>query len=347
MNFQYFRMAGATDVDDSAFQARVLAAPQADAVRADFLAYNERTADARALLDHILQEDPNNVLAHETMGFLEFREGHHDAARNWYAQAVKLDSQSYLAHYYFAAISMNGEMDATEDAQVESSLRASIKLNPGFAPSYDRLAVFLAMRHRNLDEARLMALSAVQLEPGNLDYRMNTANVLLQMDRGKDAVVVIRNAMHLAKSPQETAMAENFLQHAEEYAQAQEQNRLYSEQAKAGTAVEATSHVAEADVAKSAVPEEPLPSGPHHFVVGVLKNVRCNTAAMDLNVVSGGKTLGLHANNYFKVQYSALNVTLKGNLNPCTDLEGRPAKVEYTDPASKGAAAAVVAIEIH
>jgi hypothetical protein len=242
---------------------------------------------------------------------------------------------------------MNGEMDATEDAQVESSLRASIKLNPGFAPSYDRLAVFLAMRHRNLDEARLMALSAVQLEPGNLDYRMNTANVLLQMDRGKDAVVVIRNAMHLAKSPQETAMAENFLQHAEEYAQAQEQNRLYSEQAKAGTAVEATSHVAEADVAKSAVPEEPLPSGPHHFVVGVLKNVRCNTAAMDLNVVSGGKTLGLHANNYFKVQYSALNVTLKGNLNPCTDLEGRPAKVEYTDPASKGAAAAVVAIEIH
>jgi tetratricopeptide (TPR) repeat protein len=344
--FQYLKIPGATDVDDAAFQVRAVTAPQADAVRADFLAYNERTADARALLDHILQEDPNNVLAHETMGFLEFREGHHDAARNWYAQAVKLDSQSYLAHYYFAAISMNGEMDATEDAQVESSLRASIKLNPNFAPSYDRLAVLLAMRHRNLDEARLMALSAVQLEPGNLDYRMNTANVLLQMDRGKDAVTVIRNAMHLAKSPQETAMAENFLQHAEEYAKAQEQNRLYSEQVKAATAVEATSHVAEAEVAKSAVPEEPLPSGPHRFVVGVLKNVRCNAAAMDLNVLSGGKTLGLHANNYFKVQYSALNVTLKGNLNPCTDLEGRSAKVEYVDPASKGAAA-VVAIEIH
>jgi hypothetical protein len=49
---------------------------------------------------------------------------------------------------------------------------------------------------------------------------------------------------------------------------------------------------------------------------------------MDLNLVSGGNTLGLHARSYFKVEYSALNLTLKGKLNPCADLEGRPAKVE-------------------
>lgn len=93
-SFQYFKMPGATDVDDSAFQVLALTNPQADAVRADFLAYDERTADSRALLDHILQEDPNNVSAHETMGFLEFRERHLNEARTWYAQAMKLDSQS-------------------------------------------------------------------------------------------------------------------------------------------------------------------------------------------------------------------------------------------------------------
>ena len=53
-----------------------------------------------------LQEDPQNVSAHETMGFLEFRAGHLEEARKWYEQAVKLDSQSYIAHYYYAAISM-------------------------------------------------------------------------------------------------------------------------------------------------------------------------------------------------------------------------------------------------
>src|SRR5208282_3917334 len=104
--------------------------PEANAVRADFLAYNQRTKDARALLETVLRDDPNNVLAHETMGYLEFREGNLEPARKWYDQAVKLDSQSYLAHYYFAAIAMNNTVDAAEESQVESSLRASIKLNP-------------------------------------------------------------------------------------------------------------------------------------------------------------------------------------------------------------------------
>ena len=102
----YFKMPTAIDVDDSAFKVQTVTEAQADAVRADFLAYNDRGADARRLLDRVLQEDPKNVSAHETMGFLEFRAGHLDEARKWYEQAVKLDSQSYIAHYYFAAISM-------------------------------------------------------------------------------------------------------------------------------------------------------------------------------------------------------------------------------------------------
>jgi Tfp pilus assembly protein PilF len=346
-SFQYLRIPGATDVDESTFQSRLLSISQADAVRADFLAYNDRTADARALLTQVLQDDPNNVLAHETMGFLEFREQHIDDARNWYAQAVKLDSQSYLAHYYFAAISMNS-MNTTEQSQVESSLRASIKLNPNFAPSYDRLGAFLAMRRSNLDEARMMELNAVQLDPGNLNYRMNSANILLQMGRGKDAVTVIRNAMHLASSPQDTAMAENFLTHAQEYEQAQEQGRSFSQPVNSeATVTESSSHASETDPSTgSSASEEPPPSGPHHFLTGVLRNVHCSTPAMDLNLISGGKTLGLHAKNYFKVEYSVLDATLKGDLHPCADLEGRSAKVEYVESPDKNAAF-LLAVEIH
>ncbi len=346
--FHYLKVAAATDVDESAFQAQALPALQADAMRADFLAYNERAADAQALLDRILQEDPNNVSAHETMGYLAFHQGHMDEARNRYAQAVKLDSQSFLAHYYFAAISMNGTVAPGDEAQVENSLRASIKLNPSFGPSYNALATFLGMRHRNLDEARMMGLNAVQLEPTNLSYRMNVANVLLLMERGKDAEAVIRNAMHLAKTPEETAMAENFLQHTEEYAQAQETSRRFNEELKAGMAqATASGNVPESEGASaSPPPEEPVPNGPYHFMVGVLKDVHCNVPAMDLNLVSGGKTLGLHTGNYFKLSFSVLNVTLKGDLNPCVDLEGKPAKVEYVELASKHSAV-VVAIELH
>lgn len=352
-SFQYLKMASVPDVDAAAFHAEALTPVQADAVRADFLAYNDRSADARAILDRTLKEDPTNVLAHETMGFLEFRQGHIDEARNWYAQAVTLDSKSYLAHYYFAAMSMNVPMDAARAVKVESSLRTAIKLNPNFAPSYDRLGTFLATRNGNLDEARLMALSAVQLEPGNLSYRMDTASVLLEMERGKDAVTVIRNAMHLASTPQESAMAENFLMHAEEYAQAQEKRFHFSDQMKAAASrAEGTSKPGEAAAASNpaaegpASEEEVVPKGPHHFVTGLVKNVHCNSPAIDLDVVVAGKTMEVRSGNYFKIDYSSLGVTLKGNLNPCSDLEGRPAKVEYVHSVGKGPGA-VVAIEIH
>ncbi|MFZ1157529.1 MAG: tetratricopeptide repeat protein, partial [Candidatus Sulfotelmatobacter sp.] len=324
--FHYMKMAATTEVDQSAFQAQALTNLQADAVRADFLAYNERTADARALLDHILQEDPKNVSAHETMGYLAYRQGHLEEARNWYAQAVKLDSQNFLAQYYFAAISMNGTVAPADETQVENSLRASIKLNPSFGPSYNELAVFLGMRHRNLDEARMMGLNAVQLEPTNVSYRLNVANILLMMERGKDAEDVIRYALHFAKTPQETATAETFLQHTEEYAEAQETRRRFNEELKAGqistAQVTAAGGVPEAEGGSASPPaEEPVPKGPYRFMVGVLKDVRCNAPAMDLNLLSNGKTLGLHTGNYFKLSFSVLNVTLKGDLNPCVDLE--------------------------
>ena len=63
-------------------------------------------------------------------------------------------------------------------------------------------------------------------------------------------------------------------------------------------------------------------------------------------MIAGATTLAVHSGNYFKIDYSTLGVTLKGNLNPCADLEGRPAKVEYVDAHRKGPAA-LVAIELH
>ena len=79
---------------------------QSDALRADFLAYNHRTA-MRGFLDRILKEDPNNVSAHETKAFWSSSKGQLEEAHKRYAQAVQLDSQSYLAHYDYAVISMD------------------------------------------------------------------------------------------------------------------------------------------------------------------------------------------------------------------------------------------------
>ena len=332
-SFSYFKLATAIGVDDTAFKVQPLTAVQADAVRADFLAYDERVTDARSLLDRVLQEDPKNVSAHETMGFLEFRAGHLDEARKWYQQAVKLDSQSYVAHYYFGAISMNAGASPSDDTQVEGSLRAAIKLNPSFAPPFDRLAAFEGM----------MALTAVQLDPGNVGYRMTAASVLMQMERGKDAVAVLHEALRIAKSPEETAMVQNFLVQAERYATARE--RQTAEEVEAST--QANAAPTEESNADADAPPEELPKGPHHFLVGTLRDVQCHASKIDLTMTAKGKTMSLHSGNFYQIGFTTLGFVPKGDLNPCKDLEGMSAKVEYVESSAQPPVAYVVAIELH
>lgn len=346
--FSFLTVKTTTEIDDSSFKAQALTESQADALRADFLAYDQRTNDARALLDQVLKEDPNNVSAHETMGFLEFHQGHIDAAKKWYAEAIKLDSQSYLAHYYFSAIAMQGAMMPAEETQCEASLRRAIELNPSFAPTYDRLAIFLGMRHRNLDEAHMMGLQAISLEPTNVGYRVNIANVLMTMENAKAAVQVLQAAAKLAKSPQEKQWVENGIRQAEQLASAEQraadEERLMDESAKESAQAAPTS----ADPPAPHLTRRNLvPNGPHRFVTGVLQNVRCDSSNMDLAVKLGTKTLALHSDDYYRIQYSVLGFQPKGDLKPCNDLEGRPAKVEYVESANKSETAHLISIELH
>jgi tetratricopeptide (TPR) repeat protein len=345
-SFYSFKMHAATEVDDSTFTARFLTPSQSAALRADFLAYNQRSADARALLERVLQEDPNNVSAHETMGYLAFREGHLQEAKKWYAEAVQLDSQSYLAHYYFAAMSMKDAQDSN-DAQVENSLRQAIKLNPSFAPAFDLLGIFLGMHHKDLDEAHMMGVTAVALEPANVHYRINVANVLMIMNRGQSAIEVLHAAGKVAKTPEELQAVDNMLMRAEEFNSAQKAFAASQERIQESNDSESDEEDDDADVPKPAHPDTFVAKGPHRFLTGVLRDIQCKTPQMDLQLLAGGKSLALHSENYYKLHFTALNFTPEGDLNPCKDLEGRPAKVEYVESADESASARVLSIELH
>jgi Tfp pilus assembly protein PilF len=349
-SYTYFKLPANTGVDDSTFQVQALTLAQADALRGDFLAYNDRPADARPLLDRALREDPKNALAHETMGYLEFQERNLDEARKWYTEAVELDSHSYLAHYYFAAITMHEGVSRFNEAQVESSLRTAIKLNPTFAPTYDRLAVLLETRGGDLKEAHTMSLTAVKLDPADAGYRINLASVLLAMHQSHDAIEVLRTAEKLAKTSEESGTIKNMFLNAQFLAENQDQaDDLDTGESETTTQVstEKTTLKTEASHPESTHHETFVPLGPHRFLSGVLRNVHCDLPALDLSLESPGKSLALHSENYYKIQFTTLGFTPKGNLNPCLDLEGRPAKVEYVESANKSASPRVLSIELH
>jgi Tfp pilus assembly protein PilF len=352
--FTAFRLTKPLPVDDTTFTVQSIKLAQADAVRADFLAYDERAKDARTLLDQVLRDDPNSALAHETMGYLAFRQGQVDEARKWYEQAVKLDSQSYLAHYYFAAMSMNaGAMSADTEAQVEASLRTAIKLNPSFAPTYDRLAVFYGMRRKNLDEAHMLNLQAVQLDPGYVGYRINTANTLLIMQRESDAMAVLQNALPVAKTPEDVLAVQNLMEDVQHSLSArrevEEQNLKIKEQMEAELSKKPASGDDTSDQAAVATPppHEEVLRGPHVLERGTLKHVRCTSPAiLDVDLDTGDHAIALHAANYYKITFYSLHAMPKPDLNPCKGLEGTRARVEFVAASGKAKAGGIVAIEL-
>jgi Tfp pilus assembly protein PilF len=300
----------AAPIDESAYTARTLTQPESDAARADFLAYDQRVIDARALLDAVFKADPNNVPARETMGFMELRDGHMDAARKWYAEAVKLGSQNYMAYYYFAALSIR-HGDPEQDKEIESSLRTAIRLNPCFLPAYDQLASLLISKERYSD-----------------------AEAALQ-----DSVKAARTTVEAARVQRRIAELEKMrAARAQAAANAKtEMDAQADEEARARAAVEElrTKH-----------PVEP-PDGPKHEAVGVIRGVRCSyPAVIEFRVEGAKNTVSIYSSNYYKLDVSALGYTPEGDLNPCTDLEGKKARVQYAESSDKTVDGQVIAIEL-
>jgi tetratricopeptide (TPR) repeat protein len=349
--YMYFHMnSSAAPIDPASLTVTPLTEPQADAIRADFLAYSGRSDDARALLDGVLKADPNNVLAHETMGYVEFRAGHYDEAKKWYAQAIALDPQSYLAQYYFGSLSMMGGSTGEE---AENSLRTAIKLNPRFAPAYDALANLLARRHDKLDEAHMLELQAVSLDPSNLQYRLNTASILMDQENWDTSVQVLRAARTMAKNPLEVDVVERMLKQVDQRRAQMEEFKRQQTEAQAHTTVVVQGQGASGNgAAAGATEEEPklkhpteTPHGQMRVMRGLIRDVTCGyPAVMELRLETATKKLSFYSNNYYKVEYRAANFTPKGEVHPCQDLEGMKAEVEYFTTADKTVDGQIVGI---
>ncbi len=200
-SFSYFRISAPAVVDPSQFQVRPVTPLEADARRADFLAYNGRSADAEALLNSVLREEPNNAAACETMGYMALLRNDQATAKQWLTKAVAR-SDSYLTHYYYAVMSMN-DIKEESAAQVESSLKKAIELNPAFAPSYDALAGFYGRRNEHLAEAHLLNAQAIERDPANLQFRIHSARVLLASNRVEDASRALKAAAEVAQTPEQ------------------------------------------------------------------------------------------------------------------------------------------------
>lgn len=341
-NYRMFAMSSAAaPIDESKYKVRTLTSTEAEALRADVLVRVARTTEARVLLTEVLKQDPENVQAHETMGYLALQEKDYAEARKWYAEAVKLDSQDYLAQYYFAALSLNA-MTPGADKEIEASLRSAIRLNPRFAPAYDALAAFYDVRHQNLEEAHWLSLRAVSLDMGNAGYRVNAASVLASMGRYDDALAALRSAAKVARDQDEVAMVRSQLErvHRLEEARAQAEEDAKERQ----EAAPAPAKVAEVSTGPTH-PTEPA-DGPRQVVTGVIANLSCNyPTEIEFQIrIADGKLVTLYNNDYDKIDFTAVGFVPKVSMNPCTDFKGMKIRATYVESPDKTVDGQIVAM---
>jgi tetratricopeptide (TPR) repeat protein len=334
---QFILSSAAAPIDESSYKARTLTQAESDAARADILDYVHRTDDAEALLQSVLKADPKNAQAHEVLGHIEFESGKREAALAEYAQAVQLGSKNYLAHFYFATLSME---QGKKDKQTEASLRTCIQLNPRFAPAFDALASLLAMQHGNLDEAHGWSVQAIQLDPGNLMYRINAAKVLSMQGKYDVAETVLRTAMKLARSNAQTAMLQARISEIEGMQAASTQGMV--------TFADGGSAPASQDVVVvNTPPKHPImqATGPKHPFNGVIRGVTCSyPSVIEFRVEGLKKKISVYNNNLFKIDLSALGFTPPADMNPCKDFEGKKARVQYVDSTDKSVDGQVIEV---
>lgn len=347
-------------IDSALYKVRVLTQPEYDADRADFLAYVGRTQEARTLLDSVMKADLKNAQSRETMGYLEFRAGNHEAARKWFGEAVELNSQSYLASYYFGTMSMSASAtgsEAGQDPPIEASLRNAIRINPGFAPAYDQLAGWYMMKHDKLDQALGLEQKAVQLDRSNINYRINIANLLMMSDKFDAAEQVLNAAQKLAKSQGDSAMIASRLQQLNSI----QKMRAGAADSSPNSSIVTFDTVNEPSgggqvqtslkvVADDPAPKHPTepPTGPKHTVLGIIDAVQCSYPSyMELQVKVNGKPVTLYTNDFSHLELSALGFTPKSTMDPCHELDGMKAKAVYAESSDKSIDGQLISVELH
>ncbi len=338
----YARIEAPSGIEEEEFVVREISPAESAAVRGDFHLHNKREVEGRTLLEEALRLDPNVALAHESMGFLLYRLGEKEEAEKWFAEAVQLDSRSYLAHYYFAILTAQDTADPESIALAESSLRRALELNPEFAFASAALAGFYAAHEERIEEARRLARRAVELEPAVVSHYLTLGNILLRMDNAQEAKAVGQRAMRVAKSADESRLVTAFLGQVRQFEQfqaarereeqesraaRQEWERVLEEERKA--ALERGSRE-QAGAGSVVVAGETPGGGLRAAVEGKIVELSCTPRGeLKLTLDLPSYKLELHADDYQRIEFLPSDPNTPSSFDPCKHLRGMKARITY------------------
>lgn len=171
------------EIDVSAAPTELTEA-EAQAYLGDLLLHSYRK-DAYTYLQKALKLDPNLGMAHASLGMAYFREGKVDEARASLERAVSLNSQNYLAHYYYA-FTLSRTSPGSEPVsaytpenskKIREHLQKAVALRPDFFESYNLLGFVSLVTGEDMPEAIEALKKALKASPGRHEFSFTLAQL--------------------------------------------------------------------------------------------------------------------------------------------------------------------------
>lgn len=337
MVFYHYQVPARLSVEEERYTVRELSAAESLAFRGAVLVHVSRLEDARSMLEEALRLDRGSAVANESMGILYIRLNDREKAEKYFAAAAALDTNNYLANYYAA----HTAFERRDPALVEGYLRKSLAINSKFVPAMRILSELLAAQREKLPEALELAQKAAALEPANLGHRLGIAAVLAAMDRTDEAAARTEKVLAIARKEEDRAAAQTLLSRIQEHRkrihevkrgaeEREEENRKAEERLRMERDLEARLKAQQMEKQKQKTPEVPVKAGSGRKVSGIIRSVRCDyPAVMNLVLDSDGKLQKLRAENYYKVQFWAVDAPGRTGFEPCDELEGKHVEIEF------------------
>lgn len=210
--------------DHLAVVAEINALPLANAdayyFMGDLLLHINRYTDAAKQLQKALTLNPRLAMAYAALGMTRVRQRQGAEARRLLQQAITLEPDNYLTHYYYAYALSREEMDDeqeiteyhSEPAQImRRELRRAIALKPGFTESYRLLAFINLVTGEQLPEAVELLRQGLKLSPGRPDLTFILAQVYLRLNDPGAARLTLQQLLNSGANPRLRARAQTLL----------------------------------------------------------------------------------------------------------------------------------------
>lgn len=283
------------------------------------------------MLQAAVQTEPNLALGYQNLALSQFFSGKRDDALASASKAVGLDPKNAVTQYLRAYLNTQAGQK-TEDPQVEQDLREAIALNADFAPPYGLLEWYLAAHHRDLPEALKLAEKALQLEPANISYQLDYAEVLVQLQQLDDAQRMAVRARDSASEPHQKANAEKFLNYVEQVRSisAARSSQFVTQKASAtadtGTNLSGGTSSRRPKMSPPGVPME---------MRGTVKDVKCSGQELEVALMFRDVQFNLHSRNYSHVDFDTRAPIQTRDYDPCSGLKGHDVTVEFVPVENK------------